>query len=291
MSDTHSIGTPSLSVSIKAEGAELISLRDGAGEELLWQAGPEWPRHAPVLFPIVGRLPGDALEVDGQRYAMTQHGFARDSLFEWRERSETRARLVLRDSEATRARYPFAFELELIYEVADQTLDVTTRVHNTGDLPLPFAVGAHPAFRWPLVPGLPKERHVLRFEGAAPSKASALEGGFLSGERDVPVEKDALALSEALFSGDALVFGGIGEGAVRFEALGEGGPERALRVAWKGYHDLGVWSKPQGAPFLCIEPWFGTTPPLGWNGDFTQKPGNATLPAGESRDYVWSVSV
>jgi galactose mutarotase-like enzyme len=291
MSDTHRIGTPSLSVAIEADGAELISLRDADGEELLWQAGPEWPRHAPVLFPIVGRLPGDALQVEGQRYAMTQHGFARDCRFEWRERSETRARLVLADSEATRARYPFSFELELAFEVVARTLHVTTRVRNTGEVALPFAVGAHPAFRWPLATGTAKERHVLRFEGVAPRKAATLDGGFLSGERDLPWNGQALELSEALFAGDALVFERIGEGAVRFEALGENGPSRTLRVEWTGYRDLGVWSKPQGAPFLCIEPWYGTAPPLGWDGEFADKPGNDRLEPGQSRDYVWSVTV
>lgn len=291
MSDTHSIGTARLSARIKPEGAELVSLRTAEGEELLWQAGPEWPRHAPVLFPIVGRLPGDALEVDGQSYAMTQHGFARDSRFEWVERTDTLAHLRLCDSEATRARFPFGFELDLLYRAEGSRLRVETHVRNPGSSPLPYAVGAHPAFRWPLEPGVAKERHVLRFEGNARHKASAIEGGFLSGERDVPVAGDALALSEGLFAGDALVFGGIGEGAVRFEALGETGPVRSLRVSWEGYRDLGVWSKPQGAPFLCIEPWAGTTPPLGWNGAFADKPGNTLLSPGESRNYVWSVDI
>ncbi|MCW2622271.1 MAG: aldose epimerase, partial [Frankiales bacterium] len=44
----------------------------------MWQAGPAWPRHAPVLFPVVGRLPGDVLRVAGVDPRMTQHGVARD---------------------------------------------------------------------------------------------------------------------------------------------------------------------------------------------------------------------
>ena len=52
----HRFGNDRLGVAVAADGAELVSLRTAAGHELLWQAGPEWPRHAPVLFPIVGRL-------------------------------------------------------------------------------------------------------------------------------------------------------------------------------------------------------------------------------------------
>ncbi|MGC3011491.1 aldose 1-epimerase family protein, partial [Enterococcus faecalis] len=39
------------------EGAELVSLQSKeTGIEYIWQGKPEfWARHAPVLFPIVGR--------------------------------------------------------------------------------------------------------------------------------------------------------------------------------------------------------------------------------------------
>jgi len=84
----------------------LCSLKDAQGVELIWQAGAAWPRHAPLLFPIVGRLKNDELRHRGKTYPMTQHGFARDQVFEWRERSAASCSLVLRDSAATRARYP-----------------------------------------------------------------------------------------------------------------------------------------------------------------------------------------
>lgn len=64
-----------ISATIVGQGAELVSLRDADGTEFLWQAGPAWRRHSPVLFPIVGRLKGDQLRHRGQNYPMTQHGF------------------------------------------------------------------------------------------------------------------------------------------------------------------------------------------------------------------------
>ena len=70
-----------LSAEVKADGAELCSLRDASGAEVLWQAGPIWPRHAPVLFPIVGRLKDDTLRHEGRAHRLTQHGFARDKRF------------------------------------------------------------------------------------------------------------------------------------------------------------------------------------------------------------------
>ena len=59
--DTHTIRSCGLTATIKAQGAELCSLKDAAGFEFIWQAGPVWPRHAPLLFPIVGHLANDEL--------------------------------------------------------------------------------------------------------------------------------------------------------------------------------------------------------------------------------------
>ena len=70
-----------LTVNISRHGAELTSIKDNlTGRERLWQADPEvWPRHAPVLFPIVGALADQQYHYAGKTYHMGQHGFARDA--------------------------------------------------------------------------------------------------------------------------------------------------------------------------------------------------------------------
>jgi galactose mutarotase-like enzyme len=289
---SHSIGDAMLSATIKPDGAELISLR-GAGEgELLWQAGPQWPRHSPVLFPIVGRLAEGRLRHQGRDYVMTQHGFARDSLFDWVERSEARAVLRLTENAQTQAVYPFRFILELTYAIAEGALSVTTRVTNPGDVVLPCSVGAHPAFNWPLMPGIPKERHVLEFEAPEEASAVLLTDGLLDARTPLPWQGRSLPLSPELFAKDALILPSLASRSVRFIARDEAGrTARAIKVSWEGYRDLGIWSKPDGAPFLCIEPWFGMASPMGWDGEFTEKPGTLLLAPGESRAMSWSVKV
>jgi len=108
------------------------------------------PRHAPLLFPIVGRLANDELRRRGKAYRMTQHGFARDRRFIWAERGESRCALVLVDDEATRALYPFAFRLTAAYAIDQLGLDLTLTIANTGKEVLPASIGGHPAFNWPL---------------------------------------------------------------------------------------------------------------------------------------------
>src|SRR6187399_295451 len=115
--DSHTLQSEGISATIKGAGAELCSIRNAKGLELLWQAGPAWSRHSPLLFPIVGRLKNDQLQHRGKTYPMTQHGFARDHRFEWVEQRPKACKLVLIDTEATRARYPFAFRLDVTYTV------------------------------------------------------------------------------------------------------------------------------------------------------------------------------
>src|ERR1035441_3477473 len=54
-----------LAVTVRAQGAELCSLVHARYGEMLWQAAPIWPQHAPNLFPIVGQLAGDVLRHAG----------------------------------------------------------------------------------------------------------------------------------------------------------------------------------------------------------------------------------
>jgi galactose mutarotase-like enzyme len=128
----HTISDGGITAVIRAQGAELRSLRDPQGTEYIWQAGPAWPRCAPVLSPIVGRLTGDHLRHGGQTYRLTQHGFARDRTFDWLDRRADACRLALVDVAETRAMYPFAFRLELGYAVAPMQHIHAFLVHPNG---------------------------------------------------------------------------------------------------------------------------------------------------------------
>jgi hypothetical protein len=86
---------------IKVLGAELCSLKNAAGVEFIWQAGPAWPRHAPLLFPIVGRLANDELRHRCKTYRMTERSFARDNRFAWAECGEKSCALTFANEESS----------------------------------------------------------------------------------------------------------------------------------------------------------------------------------------------
>jgi len=285
--DRHDFGAAGLSACVMAHGAELCLLRDGTGRDYLWPADPVWPRHAPVLFPIVGRLRDDTLIHRGRSYRLTQHGFARDRRFAWVERTATGCVLALTDDDETRAMYPFGFRFEIRYAVSGTTLDITYTATNTGDEVLPASMGAHPAFRWPLVPGVAKEAYALTFEADEPEPLRGVVGGLLTeADRPSPIVGRTLALKEALFAADALILPKPASRWVRLAAAG--GP--TLTVAWEGFSQLGLWSR-AGGDFVCIEPWCGMASPADFAGEFTEKPWLMLIPPGDSRTAVHRVTI
>jgi galactose mutarotase-like enzyme len=279
MMDRHVLSNGTLSAIVKADGAELCSLRDAAGEEMLWHAGPVWPRHAPVLFPIVGRLKDDRLVHQGRSYHLPQHGFARDRRFAWLNRTATTCRLALHEDAGTRALYPFAFRLEIAFTLDDDALQATFTVANPGREVLPASVGAHPAFIWPLVEGLDKVAHVLEFAEPETAPVRRLDDGLLKPEPEpTPIAGPTLDLDPSLFAADAVILDQPASRSVRYTAAGA----PAIEVAWEGFEQLGIWSR-EGGDFLCIEPWHGMASPTDFEGEFRDKPGLMLIQPGERR--------
>ena len=284
----HTLESGKISATIKAEGAELCSLKNSEGLELLWQAGPAWPRHSPNLFPIVGKLKGDELHHRGKTYPMTQHGFARDMTFAWRERGETTCALELTDDASSRERFPFAFRLALTYAVDDVHLDVRFEITNTGDEILPASLGGHPAFNWPLLPGLPKQAYGIHFSKEEPAPIRRLKDGLLREKPEpTPIEGKYLSLSEQLFKDDAVILDHPASTSIRYAA--DRGP--AITMQWQGFREFGIWSKPDGAPFLCLEPWRGYASPVGFDGEFLDKPGIMKIEPGKAEILSYRISV
>lgn len=289
MTDYIAIASEGLAARINPFGAELSSLTDAAGREYMTDADPAfWSGRAPLLFPIVGGLAEDTLRVGGQAYRMPKHGFARRSPFTVQEHAADRAVFRLEDSADTGASYPFAFALDMAFTLSGMTLEMAATVHNTGDVPLPFSFGYHPAFAWPLPGGAEKAAHRVVFEHEEPQPIRQLDkaSGLIRAEgAPSPVEGRELALDPELFRQDALIWTEL-----HSRHLSYGAPGGAwLDVAFPDSPMLGIWQVP-GARYICIEPWQGHSDPLGYSGDFRDKPGVVTLAPGASRNFRMDVT-
>jgi galactose mutarotase-like enzyme len=285
MKDDIKLDNGTLSATIAARGAELVSLRAGWSGELIWSGEPSiWPWHAPNLFPIVGALADDTLIHNGRAYPMKQHGILRISTCEIVEAAAAHCALRLVDTPEARLHYPFAFALTIRFRLDGDRLEQSFELVNPGTEPLPASLGAHPAFCWPLDASVPRENYRVLFAEDEPDPIRRLDGRALGGAHPTPVVGSILTLRDELFTDDALIFDRLRSRRLVFGSENGAG----IELGFGDFPDFGIWSKP-GAGFLCLEPWQGYASPVGFAGDFTGKPGIVTLAPGSSRR--WSLSI
>ena len=288
----YTLATPRCRATFAAHGAELTSLTTTANDlEYVWPGNPEvWGRHAPVLFPLVGRLPNDAYRHHGLDYQLPQHGFARDQEFAVLRHGPTELVFRLHQSETTRPAFPFAFELIITYTLHEALLTVRWDVRNPSpNQPLLFSIGAHPAVRCPLLPGEAFEDYYFEFDHPVSLDRHLLRGGLLTGDT-APVVRAAreLPLSYDLFADDALVFKHYD-----FTRLTLRSRQSAhfVRFQFDGFPYLGLWTKGPGAGFVCVEPWHGIASSVGEPGELCDKEGILSLDPGQVFSASYTIEV
>lgn len=270
-----------LRVSVKPEGAELTSIFDKANNlERLWQADPAvWNRHAPILFPFVGRLRNNTYQYRGTSYSLPQHGFARDCTFQLKRQSPTKVSYELSDTPETRSNYPFAFTLQLDYTLQGNQVRVAHTVSNPGADTLYFSIGGHPAFRTPLLEGEAFSDYYVEFEQKEScARWYANEQGLISRFKENYLG-DSVVVPYTLdcFAEDALIFKHPRSRKVSIKSAKN---RHAVTLDFDSWPYLGIWSKPGGAPFVCLEPWFGIADAADHDGELTRKEGIMHLESG-----------
>lgn len=280
------IGNEHLTVDVSPMGSEMQSIVTSDGQSWLWDGDPAfWGGRSPVLFPMVGKAPGDHISVDGVRYPMGQHGFARRSEFVLAESGSDFCRFELRSGHASRSVYPFDFVLVLEHRVEGRAVTVTAEVTNADHRPMPFGIGFHPAFVWPL-PGCGGLEHRVTLDNGGEPELIRLSGGLVAPHAlPSPFEQGMLTLKPELFDADAMLFPeGAGAGVVY--AAGE----KAIRFSWENLPNFALWSKP-GAEFVCLEPWRGTAAEVDGSDELSERPYAEVLGPGAMGRYSFKVEL
>ncbi len=262
---------------INSFGAELNSLqRVDTNLEYMWQGNPQyWNRHSPVLFPIVGRLKDDSYFYKNKKYSMTQHGFARDNEFLLVSQFDNYLEFKLENNEKSLEIYPFLFELYICYELVDNKIIISYKVKNNSDEKMLFSIGAHPAFNWTLNENEKKEDYFLEFENIKQTKRYFLnDKGLVYKNANLEIKDNKIFLNEELFQQDALVFNDTNIKNLTLKSINN---QNFIKVNFDNFPYLGIWSKPTGAPFICIEPWYGVADETDTNQNIENKKGMISL--------------
>jgi len=284
------ISNDHLEVTIALAGAELQSIfNKKTGLEYLWSGDAKfWGKKSPVLFPIVGGLKNGSYEFNGVSYQLGRHGFAREMVFELISRTENSATLSLKTSDSTLKVYPFHFKFSIIYTINENILETTYFVENKGTKTMYFSVGAHPAFKVPLVDEDNFSDNYLAFNVEENAPIYPLVNGGLVAASPSPFFNNSkeLPLTKELFYNDALVFKELKSTTISILSKNN---KHGLAVSYQDFPYLGIWSA-KDADFVCIEPWCGIADTENTTGLLQEKEGINKLRPNESLKRSWNVA-
>ena len=278
-------------IEIDSHGAELKSLvKKETGAEYMWCADAKyWGRTSPVLFPLVGNVSGKQYRTKGKTFDMGQHGFARDMEFTLESQTDNEIWFVLRSNEETLAKYPYEFVLKLGYRLDGAKVEVLWHVENPSEEELPFAIGGHPAFYCPVTSGGKQSDCYIQFDIAGSLKCSTIDG-YLVGDRvdTYELEDGMLRIDEHLFDNDALI---IEKQNIKKVSLCDPKKQAFLTIEMDAPL-FGIWRPADpGAPFVCIEPWYGRSDRIGYAGELRDREYENVLAAGENWDAGYTILV
>ncbi len=281
---THILENDVLRVTVSDAGAELISVFDLEKQtERIWTGDPAvWNRHAPILFPFVGKVTDGKYRIGDREYIMkTQHGFARDMDFACVEETAASVAQCLTANDRTRAVYPYEFRLTVRHSLKDRQLRVEWTVENQGEERMYFSIGGHPGFLLPA--GVRKEDAFLLFPGTEGLKyISASKAGYA-----LP-EKKQLSGAAVKYQADIPDTWIFEDGQVRQVGIATPDGKPYVMMDCGQFPMLAVWANPKG-PFICLEPWFGRTDDEGFTGTIDQKKGIQCLDRGEKKEIAYAI--
>ncbi len=281
----YTIKNEKLTVKVSSKGAELISAKSTGGKEYIWQADKSyWGRHAPILFPVCGRLLGSEYTLDGARYEMGSHGFARDMEFDLVEVNENNLTLVLKQNEQTAKVYPFDFTLIVKYNLEGSSLTMAIDIKNGSDTMMPYMIGWHPGFT---IDGL-IDNYSIRVKSGDTVKRNYMKPSLFIDQTavDFPLADGLFKLTEKeIYGEDTIIFKDIGGES---ELTRDG--QTVLRISQSdNLPYYAIWKAPHSkAEYICLEPW-SDIPNDGVTPECFDTRMMSRLESGKSESYIFSV--
>ncbi len=280
----HYLENNYLKIGVKTSGAELTSIiSKDTGKEFLWQGNPDvWYGQSPVLFPIIGRVLDDKYYLNGKEYTMPKHGLFRKREAELVEK--TQSTLVFKESEdeETLTIFPYKFNVYVIFELIEKTLKVTHRVVNKSDDTMYFSIGGHPGFNCEI-------GDYLMFDENEALETVEIDTECLRTGKTVSVlnENNKIIITKDIFNNDALIFNDMKSKHI---TLASDNHNDKVIFDYSDCSYLGIWAKP-GAPYVCIEPWWGVNDSHERKNDISEKDAINKLSPDETFECYWSAAI
>ncbi|MBR3867711.1 MAG: aldose 1-epimerase family protein [Clostridia bacterium] len=280
----HYIENEKIRIGVKTEGAELTSfISKETGIEYLWQGNPDvWYGQSPVLFPNIGCMLDDKYYLNGKEYSMPKHGLFRKRTAQFVSDSDNKLVFVEKADDETRKIYPYDFEVYVIFELIEKSLKVTHKVINNSDNTMYFSIGGHPGFNCEI-------GDYLLFEKNETLDTIEIDTECLRTGKTIPFlnQSNRIEITKNVFDNDALIFTDIKSSYI---TLASDKHERKVKFDFSDCSYLGIWAKP-GAPYVCIEPWWGVNDSHERKADISQKDAIIPLESGNTYSCYWCAEI
>lgn len=277
-----------LTVEISELGAELQSIKDNEGNEYLWQGDEKyWDGKAPNIFPYVARLTEKKYTLFGNTYSMGTHGFARNSVFEAEQISDTEVIFTLCETPETLKQYPYNFCFKVGFKIEGNQLINTFYVKNNDEKVMYCGLGGHPGFNVPFEDNTEFEDYYLEFENKeVPLQVVFSDDCYVLGKQPYKLDGgNKLPLYHSLFDNDAIVL----ENAGQTVTLKSKNGKKAIKAYFPDMRYIGFWHRERSdAPYVCIEPWFSLPSRKGIIEDFEKQEGLLKLE--KNKEYKTEIS-
>lgn len=270
------------------KAGEMLSLIDKeSGTEMLYQGDQGWSGRNPSLFPMVGSTwKQGTYEIDGKTYAMKNHGLIRYATLQDESTPETIC-FAYDSDESTRVQYPYDFHYEMRYTLEGRTVKVRYAITNTGNKPMPFSFGLHPAFRTSRNDSEKFEDFSIEFF----PKETAQQLIFTP-QGDPVVRKEVLLDEWKLNREDLKKYATLVYDQMKAtDAVLKYKDQPRLKTHFENYPTLALWSHPTPSDFVCIEPWHGHADFEDVNVPFDKREGTEILQPGETFEAGYDIEV
>ncbi len=287
----YSLENEFLNLKFRSFGGELCSIQDKDGTEYIWNGDETWWKFcSPILFPIVGSLRNGKYKLNGKTYELGNHGFSRTSEFKLVDKTDKSIEFELRYSEDTLKCYPFKFALRLGYELEGKNIKVKWTVQNLDDKEMFFQIGAHPALRTFRNDNESFEGYYLDF--GTPQDSQTIEVDphvYLLHTKKDDLKGQNYSLDYDKFKGGVHIYNDLKTDTI---TLRNKYNKKAISLKFPGFPFLGIWTPERGgAPFICVEPWFGHADYADYDGEFSDREGTQRLNAGKRFETSYSIIV
>lgn len=252
----YTIKNTYLSLTIDTLGAQMISIKNAAKEELLWQGDSKiWGDRAPILFPYAGRIRNGEFFLDGARYSAPTHGFMHSVEHPMVLKEDNLIIFEYNSCPQSKELFPFDFSFRTSFILSGHSIHHKIEIVNLDKRSFGFGLGFHPGFNLPFDKIHKTSDYFLEFDRPQSPTVLTLDKDVLMDGKSYSYGENitTIPLHDKFFNDDSLVLSGLD---AKFLSLVEKDTGKRIEIDIQDFPYVVLWSVPTPQmKFFCIEPW------------------------------------